>query len=515
MKKNQLRLGAVMSYINMAIGSLIPMFYTPVMLELLGQSEYGLFKLSNTITSYLSLVSFGIGSAVVRYLVKFKAADDKEGEQRMFGLFNIIFLVIAGVALVIGIVISLCVPIVYSAALSSDQLLTMQILIFVSTLNIVVGFSATPYTSVVTSHERFVFLQFINILTTVVSPVVNIIVLMIGYKSIGMTVSSLILTIIVRIAYIIYVRSSIKLKPRYDNMPVYLLKELLVFSFWVFVANVVNKLYVATDTAIIGAVPALATVGVAIYNVGTTFNAMLNNFTLGISSILTPKINEMVFKDNDNEALSEVLIRVGRLQSYIVGLICSGFVVFGRQFLLLWVGSDYSDAYWVAIFTMLPVCVPLVQTVALSIITARNRHRFRSLVYLGIAVFNVIGTIILVNFFGIIGAALMTGLANIVGQGLIMNWYYWKKNGLNIPKFWKIILRQFLIPVTLCVIFMVVLNFIELSNWVLLFVGIGIYTSIFAVMCWLFVMNDYEKDIFRRPIMFILNKFKKKSGDTN
>ena len=46
-KINQVRTGAVLSYINMAIGSLIPMFYTPIMLQLLGQSEYGLYKLSS------------------------------------------------------------------------------------------------------------------------------------------------------------------------------------------------------------------------------------------------------------------------------------------------------------------------------------------------------------------------------------------------------------------------------------------------------------------------------------
>ena len=47
MKKqiNQLRAGALLSYINLAIGCLIPMLYTPVMLELLGQAEYGLYSL--------------------------------------------------------------------------------------------------------------------------------------------------------------------------------------------------------------------------------------------------------------------------------------------------------------------------------------------------------------------------------------------------------------------------------------------------------------------------------------
>ena len=49
MKVNQLRAGTLLSYVNLAIGSIIPMIYTPIMLRMLGQAEYGLYSLSNSI----------------------------------------------------------------------------------------------------------------------------------------------------------------------------------------------------------------------------------------------------------------------------------------------------------------------------------------------------------------------------------------------------------------------------------------------------------------------------------
>ena len=124
-------------------------------------------------------------------------------------------------------------------------------------------------------------------------------------------------------------------------MPTYLVKELLIFSFWIFVSNVVNQLYNATDTVIIGAIPALATVGVAIYNVGATFTNMMQSFTTGINSVLTPKINTMVFTGSSNTELTDMVIRFGRLQAYIVALVCSGFIAFGQQFIKLW--AEYND----------------------------------------------------------------------------------------------------------------------------------------------------------------------------
>ena len=69
-EKSQLKIGIILNYVNMILGNLIPIFYTPVMLRLLGQSEYGLYKLSGSVTSYLGLISLGIGSAMTRYLIK-------------------------------------------------------------------------------------------------------------------------------------------------------------------------------------------------------------------------------------------------------------------------------------------------------------------------------------------------------------------------------------------------------------------------------------------------------------
>ena len=51
-KVNQLRIGIILNYVNLGLGNLIPIFYTPIMLSLLGQSEYGLYKLASSFTSY-------------------------------------------------------------------------------------------------------------------------------------------------------------------------------------------------------------------------------------------------------------------------------------------------------------------------------------------------------------------------------------------------------------------------------------------------------------------------------
>ncbi len=511
MKKNQLRIGVFLSYVNLGLGNLIPIFYTPIMLSLLGQSEYGLYKLASSVTSYLSLVSLGLGSAITRYLIKSREEDGKEAEQKMLGLFTRIFQLISIVSFIIGTVLTLMLGIFYGGSLTDSELYRMKILVFILICNMSLTFLMTPQVSVVTSHEKFIFLQIMNILTTCVGPILNIIVLFLGFASIGMTMSSLALSVIVRICYYIYMRKCINIRADYTDLPKKQLREIIGFSVWIFIANVVNQLYNATDVVMIGAVPALATAGVAIYNIGGVFNGIVFSSAQGISSLLTPRVNKMVFNDVSNEELTDLAIRSGRIQCYIVSLIITGFIAFGRPFIDFYAGTEYRDAYWVAIFMMIPNMIPLVQSVCLSIIVAENKHRFRAIVYLGIAIANVIGTWYLMHIFGIIGAALMTGIALIIGQGFVMNFYYWKKIGLNIPRFWNNLGKIYVIPTIMCVIALFMGNVVNFYNTYILFIGILIYTIIFCLLNWFIIMNNYEKDIFREPINKMLNKIKRRS----
>ena len=170
-EKNQLKIGIILNYVNLILGNLIPVFYTPIMLSLLGQNEYGLYKLASNFTSYLSLISLGLGSAITRYLIKAREEEGKEAEEKILGLFTRIFQVISMIAFVVGIILALSLGIWYSNSLTDSELLKMKILVFILVCNMALSFLMTPDVSVVTSHERFVFLQAMNIMSTCVMPV--------------------------------------------------------------------------------------------------------------------------------------------------------------------------------------------------------------------------------------------------------------------------------------------------------------------------------------------------------
>lgn len=493
----QIKIGLILSYINISIGNIIPLIYTPIMLSILGQSEYGLYKISVSTTSYLSLMAFGIGSAITRYLIKAETEGGKIAEENTFGLFHLIFQLIAVVTLIVGFILVFNLNLFYDASLTNHQLDTMRILVGIMVVNTAISFSASSYNAVVTARERFVFLHTVNIIVTIGGPVLSLIVLKLGYMSVGMATASLFMNIVLRVTFILFVRYKLQLKPRYNAIPLNIVKEVIVFSFWIFLASIVSQMYAATDMIIIGSIPQLATLGAAVYSIGNTFPKIMFSMAQVTPSLFMPRANKMVFQGSSDYEISELVIKVGRMQCYIVALICSGFIVFGREFISWYVGDIYYEAYWVAVIIMVPSCIPLVQSAANSILQAKNKHKFRALVYLIIATINIVFTLLLVNKYGVIGAAIPTAVAYIIGNGLIMNWYYYKVIKLNIPKFWRQVFPIFTLAIILAFFSFAILRFVDLGSLMVLFLAILLFTVVYFTLCFIYIMNDEEKMILR------------------
>lgn len=227
---------------------------------------------------------------------------------------------------------------------------------------------------------------------TIATPILNLVVLFMGYASVGLAMIGLLTQVVYGVIFIWYCKQKLNVVPRFKNMPFYMLKEVLGFSVYIFIASIIDMLYWATDKVLIGAV--LGTVAVAVYNIGGTFTSMLQNMSSAISGVFGTRVNMMVFENQSIEKLSELLIRIGRLQYYVVSLILSGYIVFGQIFIDIWAGKDYSQAYIIGLLTMIPLAIPLIQNIAFTVITAQNKLKFRTIVYAVIAVLNVIGTIL-------------------------------------------------------------------------------------------------------------------------
>ena len=226
-----------------------------------------------------------------------------------------------------------------------------------------------------------------------------------------------------------------------------------------------------------------------------------------LSGLFLPKITKMLEEKEADYKISNLFLKVSRIQIYLMVLISSGFIVYGKQFLNLWVGGGYEQTYYIILLIILPALIPLTQNIGISIIQAKNKHQFRSVVYFIIAIINVILTIPLAKRFEGIGAAIGTLIATFLGQILVMNIFYWKKIKLDIPKYWKFLIIFLLKVSVITVLNMIIIKNIEF-NWIKLILGIIIYITMYTFIV-LTTMNKEEKIYLKNIVEKVKQFFRK------
>lgn len=149
----------------------------------------------------------------------------------------------------------------------------------------------------------------------------------------------------------------------------------------------------------------------------------------------------------------------------------------------------------------------MIQNLGITILQARNQMKFRSLLYIFIAAVSLIFQIILANQFGGLGCAISIAGALLLGQGLIMNIYYHKKQGLDILAFWREILKMSIVPVTMGLVSVYLLRDKVLDNWLSLCLAIGVFAVVYFPLFFFFSMNQSERNLLVNPIKGIRYKF--------
>lgn len=509
MKKeiNQLKAGTLLTYLTMVVSSVIPMLYTPLMLQLLGQDEYGLYSLSSSVTNYLGLLNLGMGSTILRYYMRYLTEGNKLMAERVMGLFSLLFGIISVATMVVGCSLTLFTGSLFAQGLSDAEIAKMNILVIILSINSGITLLAAPLGTIVVGNERYIFQKISALCFTLAAPILNLIVLYMGHASIGIACVGIVCSIATFIVDLIYCTKRLRTRPRFKQMPFGILKEVFAFTLVVFMSTIAQLLYWSTDKVLIGAM--IGSAAVAVYNIGITFNTIMQQLSSAISSVFAPRVNRLVFSEQPISAVSELMTRVGRLQYLIISLVLSGFIVFGKAFLGFWVGEGYEEAYPVALLTMIPMVVPLIQNVAFTAIVAMNKHKFRSNMYLILAVANVAATYFAIPYFGIVGAAICTFVVFLLGHGIIMNWFYYKKIGIDIFSFWKNILKMTIVPTVLTVAGLLLQHYAFQMDTLLIFaIGVAVYTLIFCALSWLISMNAYEKKLVTDMLRKVLPKKK-------
>lgn len=505
MAVNNLKAGAALNYCVLILNSLVNLFYTPYMLRMLGQSEYGLYSLVSSVIAYLTVLDLGLGNAVVRYTAKFRAEGKYEEQYKMFGMFLVLYLVIGVLAFIAGIGLYFNVDNLFGDTMTGVELNHARIMMLILVFNISFSFPMSIFGSIMNAYERFVFPKVINIIRIVLNTSVIIVLLSVGYKAVAMVIVQTIFNVLTLIINYIYCKRKLHIQIKFGRFQFAFLREVFIYSLWIFINAIVDRVYWSTGQLVLGAVA--GTVAVSIFAVSIQLQGIYLQFSTAISNVFLPKVTGMVAINDDRKQISDLFIRTGRIQNIIMSLILFGFIVFGQQFINLWAGEEYSSAYYMTIAFFISLYTPLIQNLGITILQARNQMKFRSLLYIVIVFLALAAEIIFAKLWGGLGCAIAVAGALFLGQGLIMNIYYKIKQGIDIHKFWKEIIKMNIVPITISLVFFYLTRYVfDTKSWTALALGIIAYILVYMPFYYKFSMNEYERNLLSGPIIRIIRK---------
>lgn len=507
MSINQLKAGAALSYVSITLNMVVGLVYTPYMLRMLGKSEYGLYSLAASIIAYLTVLDLGFGNAIVRYTAKFRAEGKIREQEEMFGMFLLLYIGIGIVALGIGLALCANVEALFSARMTAEEVERTRIMLGLMTFNLAFTFPMSLWGSIMTAHERFVFQRILSIIRIILNPIVMIVLLVIGYKAIAMVVITTLFNVAILCINFWYCKYKLHIKVRFARFNWLFLKEVSIYSFWIFLNIVMDRIYWGTGQFILGIYRGAESV--AIYSVAVLLKDMFFMFSTAISGVFLPKVTAMISKGATERDVSNLFIRTGRIQYILMGYILTSFILLGRAFVNLWAGKDYDQAYHISLLFFISSLTPLIQNLGITILMARNQLKFRSILIFTLSVSSIFLAIPLTWKFGEIGCAVATSLALIVGQGVVLNIYYAKSIHLDIPLFWKEIIKMSVVPLIVLLAGSSVLHFLAIET-IGVFVMSGIVlTVVYVPLFYSFSMNQSERELFSKPAMQLITKLRR------
>ena len=488
---NQRKAGVILSYAGEIVKILVNLVYTPIMLRLLGQSEYGLYQLVYSVVSYLSLLSLGFGSSYLRFYSRYKAQNDEDGVAKLNGMFILIFCSISVICILCGTVMVRNIRTIFGTGLTESEYATAKVLMELLIINLALTFPNSVFNCSITAHEKFLFQKLLILLQNLFSPFLTLPLLIMGYGSIGMVSVTTLLTFVLLISNMFYCFKKLHVRFAFHGLKISLFKEMWVFTFFIFLNQIIDQINWSVDKFLLGRFA--GTTAVAVYGVGGQINTLYLQFSSSVSNVFVPKVNRIVAETNDNTELTTLFTKVGRIQFIVLGLILTGFVFFGMPFVNLWAGEGYGASYAVALLLIIPVTVPLIQNLGIEIQRAKNMHKARAVVYLAIAIANVFISIPLIKFFGPEGAALGTAISLFAGNIIFMNWYYHARIGMNMFYFWKEIAKFIPALIAPCVVGIAIMKFVNITGLVKLGVFAVVYAAVYGLSMYFFGMNEEEK----------------------
>lgn len=396
------------------VSVVVTFFLSPYVVNSLGGTRYGIWSLIVSLTGNYGLLAFGIQGAVTRYIAHAAATGDRE---KVNGYFNTALFFLAGSAtlvLLVGLVMTLFIN--YLFVLPKDFVSEAKLACLLVTLSAVTTFCFASFDCVLIAHQRFQATNVVGTVNTIIRAGLTVWFLKHGYGIVALAALGTVLTLLNGLVIATIVKKMFSwIKTSYKLTQRCYLNELVSYGHKSFTVGIAISLIYQCDLMVIGT--SLSMDRVAIYSLAATLVTYLVQFVNSISIAFDPYITGLCALDK-KEDIRKLYVNGSCIMYMLAGLIVAGCLVFGQDFFTLWVGPKYAECANILSILVIPQFFGAGARVGRSILVGMAKIGPLAFAVLCEGIFNLILSLILVQYYGLIGVAIGTLVPNIVNNGV-------------------------------------------------------------------------------------------------
>jgi len=500
-KGREFRVGLLLNYFATAVGLISSLVFNPIIIRALGQSEYGLYETMGSFVNNLAILDLGFGSVIVRYTAKYEKEGLLQRRDEFLYTARRIYQYLGLAILIGGAFLYSLLGTVFGNSFSSEELRKAHTLFLFVLGTTVLSVYGQVYSGALTGVEKFIIPRVIRIIKLVFGKIVCILVLFLGADSVGYTAVLFVIEILALVInrlyasyYVQFKKSKIKIKE---------IKELLVFTSYILLQAIASQLYWQIDKLVLGAM--IGTAVVAVYSVSINLQNIVQNISVSIKDVLLPKATHIAVEGNNPDRIHSFMVQSSRLVLVVYGIAQFGLIILGKEFITLWIGSEYIEAYRILIILSFASLIPSILASGEIISKAYNKHQFLSFVTVFAAVVNLLLTILFVRRWGMIGAAVATMIGLVFGNTLIPLLYYKKHFSLNIKSYFIDVFSGILPALLMATLIGFGINLIFTGyNWFILFLKMIVICTSYVFALRKFGFTLFENTMFNNMILKFL-----------
>lgn len=489
--------GAIVSYVAILFNIFSALIFTPFLIRALGRSDYAVYTLTFSVVNYFA-IDLGIGTSLARFISELKYKKKGYNTEQLLSVVFKVFACLSFIALVLLIAFYPMLGKVYQG-LSEQELHQMKSVYFWAAGTVVVSFLGKPLEGIFTANEFFAEYKIILLLQKIFVTAISALVLFSSSKLVLLCVVSFAAESLSIIAKICFLRQNrcFSLSIVYWNLD--LAKELLSFSLWISIISFAQRFITPFAPTILGVYS--NSYEISIFSVAITLEGYVFTFASVLKGMFLPKVSEIIHKNEGFHELQKLQNKTGKLQMLLTASLISGFYVFGKEFIAIWSGKAYEDAFFVALLLMLPNIFYTAQQISETALVVINEVKYRTFVYVICALFSVMSCSLVASSYGALGVAFVISLClwlfNVGGMTLV----YRKIICFDIKSFIKECCRPVLPPLLIFSLITSACNEL-LPNGILWLLGKGFVWGILLVcICFVFVLNDSERSYLQKRFM--------------